>query len=68
MEVFVEDLYKIMNGLQVKQVVIRHIYANAKIKAGADATVALTTNLWLGSSRKKAAFAADRQFTATAAQ
>ena len=34
MEVFVEDLYKIMYSLQVKQVVVRNIDANAEIEAG----------------------------------
>ena len=33
MEVFVENLYKIMDSFQIKQVVVGHIDANAEIKA-----------------------------------
>ncbi len=33
-EVFVEDLDEVVDGLQVEQVVVRHVYADAKVEAG----------------------------------
>ncbi len=33
-EVFVEDLDEVMDGLQVEQVVVGHVYADAKVEAG----------------------------------
>ena len=34
MEVFVENLDKIVNGFQIKQVVVRHINTNAEVETG----------------------------------